>query len=99
LIAFVEDKFRQHGIAKVIPGSQTLAKAFRRAAQIGIINHRLPEIIADAAEVTREITVPGHLEKTLRAQLAEEPKRSWDDVLGDAAEAEVVRKRAKQRPK
>jgi hypothetical protein len=78
LVDFVEAKLKQHGIGKVIPTCNTLAKTY----QLFAASDRL----FDAFEETKEkledetdapITVPDDLEAQVQTQLREHPDITW----------------------
>jgi len=44
LVNWIESKLNQHGITKMVPDTDTLAAAYRRAMEIEYVNARLPRI-------------------------------------------------------
>jgi hypothetical protein len=79
LIDFVENKLKQHGIEKVIPDGETLARTYKLFAA----SHRLSEAFDEVKEELEEendeaaITVPEDLEDKVAANLQEKPDITW----------------------
>jgi len=79
-IAFVERKLKQHGIAKVVPGNDKLADAYRLFARSQaaerIVRRELKKLKGDAA-----VEVPPDIETQVRQHLARRPKDRWDAAV------------------
>jgi len=85
LIAWIEGKLQAHGIAKVIPESDTLETAFRRARELQLFQERAVKIADEVrAEVANE-KAPKSLAKQVRALLKEQPAQPWDDAIAAIA--------------
>ena len=78
-IAFVERKLEAHGVAKVVPDSDFLARTYR-VFERGTLASR-----ALQAELERlnaqPVTVPADLLEQVRARLADHPAEAWDDAV------------------
>ncbi len=83
LITWIEGKLQEHGIQKVVPDSDILEEAYRRALQIKEFNSRVEEIFACAAATAENATVPADLETQIRQVLEDAPERSWDAALAE----------------
>jgi hypothetical protein len=75
-IAFVEQKLDEHGVTKVIPDTQTLEAAWRRANTVIKINR-----LVKAHQQVDGSAAPGDLSDRIRIQLADDPHQSWDAAL------------------
>jgi hypothetical protein len=82
-VQLLEQKFAEHGVAKVVPGKETLARAFRLACR----KHRIQEAIdaATAAQDEGLPDVPGTLEELVRGRLKKDPALSWDQAVSEVA--------------
>lgn len=82
LINFLEKKFEEHGIKKIIPEEDTLRSAFKRA------NFRL-ELEKQAKileEHQQDWEIPDNLLDRVKDSLDEDPSQSWDEAVWDIAE-------------
>src|SRR5262249_5412847 len=83
LIDFVENKLKQHGIEKVIPDGETLARTYKLFAA----SHRLCEAFDEVKEELKEendeaaITVPEDLEEKVTAKLKEKREITWHRAI------------------
>jgi hypothetical protein len=79
-VAFVERKLKQHGIAKIVPGKEKLADAYRLFARsqpaAKIVQRELKKLNGDAA-----VEVPQDIEMQVRQHLARRPKERWDAAV------------------
>jgi hypothetical protein len=83
LVAFIERKLTEHGVAKVVPDDDMLAETYRAFKR----GQRLREIfkreIANAAE--GDLAVPTGLREEVAARLKKHPAWRWDDAVGKIA--------------
>jgi hypothetical protein len=79
LVAFIERKLIEHGVAKVVPGTERLAEAYALHARSG----RIEEIVKTAIEEDseKEIDVPSDLDEQVRWYLKEHPEAPWDRAV------------------
>jgi hypothetical protein len=77
LVDFVEAKLKQHGIGKVIPTSDALAKTY----QMFVASDRLCEAFEEARDAIEyqleSVTVPDDLEAQVQTKLRECPHIPW----------------------
>ena len=92
-IAWIESKLQEHGIEKVIPDTDTLADAYRRAYLIASINRRVDDILYEAQRESDEVAVPKNLSDQIKRMIEKDPAHPWDAVLAEIAE-EQLRKKA-----
>jgi hypothetical protein len=85
LIAFLERKFAQSGVKKVVPDEETLRHAYRRAAFYLELKRKAGEI----QDKQGELTIPDGLGNKINDSLAADPAQSWDEVVWELAEDSV----------
>jgi hypothetical protein len=85
LIAFIERKLAKHKIAKVIPGKERLAEAYKLFAR----SARIQEVVKTAIEQETDeaIKVPAGLAKHVRRYLSEHPEVPWEQAVDAIAGA------------
>ncbi|MDN5870460.1 MAG: DUF2399 domain-containing protein [Nitrococcus sp.] len=85
LITWLEEKFDEHGISKMIPDEDTLTAAYQRAA----FAHRMAvEIDRLREEMTDDAAAPEGLTARVETMLADDPSMSWDMAVWRVAEGE-----------
>jgi hypothetical protein len=80
-LGWLEAKLAEEGVAKVIPGEETLREAYERAAVRARVNRRVREIVEEEFDEAPEVEVPDGLQGRVREALDEEPGRTWDGVI------------------
>jgi hypothetical protein len=83
MIQWLEAKFEEHGIEKVVPDGKTLEAAYRRAVEIDIVNRRMEEIGNEAKRKAQAAQIPDGLGERIRERLGEDRSLSWDAVIAD----------------
>jgi hypothetical protein len=83
LVAFVERKLTEHGVAKLVPEDDLLAEAYRAFVR----GQRAKEIFAHelAQADTADQTVPGDLRTRVEVYLKKHPAWRWDDAVRKVA--------------
>ncbi len=82
LIAFLERKFIQYDVKKVVPDEETLLKTYQRSVRC----QKLTEM-AEKLEVNEEgLMPPDGLVQRINDRLAEDPSQSWDEAIWKLAE-------------
>jgi hypothetical protein len=79
IIEFVEHKFEQEGVSKLIPDTESLKCAFRRAWITGRIQEALDQAAAKNADDETPAMPPGLSSKISEA--IQGTAKSWDDAL------------------
>jgi len=74
-LTWLEGKLLEHGVEKVIPGSETLQQAYRRAAFIRQVNAVIAKL--EAAKVD----IPGDLEQQVRAGIEDNRALPWEAIV------------------
>jgi len=83
LIAWLDRKFSEHNVTKLLPDAETIAEAYKRAIFLNRIQDKIDEF---AEEINDDkIEVPDGLTELVAEKLAEHPKASWDRVVWDIA--------------
>src|SRR4051812_2590306 len=80
LIAWIERKLDQHGVAKIVPDDETLADAYRRMCRQADVQARIDEVLG-SLEVDEAIAVPDYLRHRLTKKLEANREISWDTAL------------------
>jgi hypothetical protein len=86
-IKWLEQKIEATGIKRVMPSRPTLATAYRRAAQVRIVNMQLQKIIAAAGESAKQLKVPKDLQHQIEAIQKAHPEKAWDHAIADIVAA------------
>jgi DNA topoisomerase VI subunit B len=78
-VAFVERKLNEHGVAKVVPGSELLARTYTSLRRGALATRALE---AELARLNTEpVDVPGDLADRVQAYLAGSPAETWDGAV------------------
>jgi hypothetical protein len=78
LIQFIERKLQTHGVRKIIPDPETLAKAYRLWVRSAEIKNVIKEMVE---KETDGIAIPADLNEHVAARLREHPAESWDEAV------------------
>jgi hypothetical protein len=84
-IRFLEGKLRKHGVRKMVPKPEALAKAYRRALEAAIVNRGLHTITEAAHEQSQSAKVPVGLERKVRRMLKANQSIPWDAAVAQIA--------------
>jgi hypothetical protein len=90
-IEWIEGKLQQHGIAKVVPDRDTLAKAYRRMRRQALVQGRIHEALAELDDEEEEVEpppVPDNLIGRIKEWLSDDPALRWDAVLREIAQGD-----------
>jgi hypothetical protein len=85
-IKFLEDKFAEHGVKKIVPDVTVLEAHARRIIEQQIAQKILEQAMPDIQSQSAAKTLPSNLEKRVKARLKKSPELSWDMAL-----AEIIR--------
>lgn len=86
LIAWIESKLDQHGVAKIVPDDATLADAYARMRRQASVQAKIDEVV-DTLDDT-SCSAPDGLRDHIASKVKAERHRSWDEVLRDVARAD-----------
>jgi hypothetical protein len=87
-IDWLERKLKEHGVAKIVPDEKTLKSAWRRVTRRIRANREFPDIIKRVN--AQKCSTPSNLSKLLRKKLTPGVVRSWDQLLAEMAEKQVI---------
>src|SRR5262249_44830857 len=82
LVAWIEGKFAQYGVRKIIPDEDILARAYRAK----IRDREITKAIAKIVEQEFRTEIPDQLTEMVAAFLREHPTASWDDAVAAAVD-------------
>jgi hypothetical protein len=85
-IAWLERKFQEVGVQKVVPDEKTLAAAYRRAIRVARISKAIEAAAGENPDT--EIAIPEHLADRIRDRIAGTAS-AWDHALADLVNKEI----------
>ena len=85
LIEWLESKFEEHGIEKVIPAPERLAEAYRHTIEARYIEEKADALLDEAGEYAKAQPAPDNLADLVAAKMAETDSLAWDDAIRDVA--------------
>jgi len=80
-VEWLDGKLTSNGVKKVIPGSETLEHAYRRAAAVREYQKIIDEAQEKVIAYTNDLSVPHDLAARLAVVLADDPALSWDRAV------------------
>jgi hypothetical protein len=86
LVDLIDTKVTTMGITKLVPEPDVTASAYRRACQIGTLNHAVEAAAEDARQRAAAIELPEDLVDRVRDCLDEPPEKGWDSGIARLAE-------------
>jgi hypothetical protein len=87
LIAWLEDKFAQYGVKKLIPDTAALTNAYKRAVFLMRMEERIEWMIEQEME-DDDIDIPKNLHIRIQKMLKSNSAKSWDEAIWEIAEGE-----------
>jgi hypothetical protein len=88
LIAFVEDKLRQHGVEKLVPDDATLTQHARRLIEQQLAAAEVGKLRAKLSRAAARTPLPADLRQAVEQRLAAVPQLSWDAALAELLRSE-----------
>ena len=89
LVAFVEGKLAEHGIAKLIPDRERLEEAYRLFERGERLRQAFDEIKEDFDDEDSTVPVPADLQERVAKILAKRPQLRWDAAIGEILRGRV----------
>lgn len=86
LIEWLEAKFAEHGIEKVIPDDELLEDACRHVMEARYLEQHTDEILKMAREYSAELDIPSDLREQVEAALQDHPTIAWDQAIRNVAD-------------
>jgi len=84
-IKWIEGKLKAHGVKKVVPDSDTLTTAYKRAVQVDLIREQLDELVYQTAEQAEAAPIPKDLDRLVRKRLKRNSAMPWDEAVAELA--------------
>ena len=84
-LRFLEGKLRKHGVGKMVPTPDALAKGYRCAMEAEIVNRRIQSITEAAHEQSQSAKIPAGLDKKVRRLLKANQSIPWDAAVAQIA--------------
>lgn len=85
LVAWIEGKLDEHGVAKVVADDDTIAAAYRRAREQAAVQARIDEVISKMDTEDTNVAVPSNLKARVHDRLNENRALTWDEIVRDIA--------------
>jgi hypothetical protein len=86
LVAFVERKLAEHGVAKVVPEDKVIEKHARRVLERALTEKAIREMALEIQREVANIELPPDLAAQINALVAERRVLSWDQAVSDIVE-------------
>jgi hypothetical protein len=83
LIAWLERKFYEHGISKLIPSDDILDKAYQRAVYQKRVKEETEKIRQGLK--SEKVVIPADLKRQVVDKVLDDPGLSWDEAIWDIA--------------
>ena len=83
LVASVERKLTEHGVAKVVPADEVIDEHARRLLERTLTKKVIDEMEAEITKMAKEIELPADLTDRIKQTLNERPALSWDQATSE----------------
>lgn len=81
LVAWIEAKFAEHGVKKIIPDNDLLEDAWRRGFEHAALEARIDDLMEEAKAEATEAKLPSSLRKVITKRFEKSPESSWDEIV------------------
>jgi hypothetical protein len=81
IVDFIEAKFAEHGVTKLIPDAETITRHALRVRENQLMEEAIAKAAEQIAEQIAETTLPADLPQLIKDKLNERPSLSWDQAL------------------
>lgn len=88
LIEWLESKFEEHGISKLIPDTEILKDAYQRAIFLQEVDKESEKIKEQIIE-NLELEIPDNLNELVQESFDEDPSISWDEAICNIVEENI----------
>ena len=89
LVAWIEKKFAEHGLKKVIPDDKILADAYQRASEYAVVQKAIDEKLTELRKTMTAATMPDDLRAAVESKLKARPTLTWDEAITEIVEETV----------
>jgi hypothetical protein len=83
LITFIEGKFKEHGVSKVIPDDDALQLHARRMLERRMVLQEMDKMLPDIRKRVTEVVLPDDLHELVEDLLDENPELPWDAAVSE----------------
>ena len=83
LVDFIERKFEEHGVSKIIPTDDVLEQHARRMLERHVVLRELDKLLPEIRKRVAETKLPEDLRAHVEELLEENPKLPWDAAVAD----------------
>lgn len=90
LMDLITSKLEAHGVSKVVPDADLLAKAYRRTVALHFMNSQLEALHREAVKISQEVMIPEDLMNQVKTRLGQDSIKSWDRVMAELTEPLVM---------
>jgi hypothetical protein len=81
IVDFIEAKFAEHGVIKLIPDAEIIKRHALRVRENQLMEEAIAKAAEQIAEQIAETTLPADLPQLIKDKLNERPSLSWDQAL------------------
>ena len=85
LVTWIETKFAEHGVKKIIPDDDLLEDTWRAGFEHAVLESRIDDLMEEAGDEAAEAKLPSSLRETIIKRLKKSPESSWDEIVFDLA--------------
>ena len=83
LVDFIERKFEEHGVSKIIPTDDVLEQHARRMLERHAVLRELDKLLPEIRKQVAETKLPEDLRARVEELLEESPELPWDAAVAD----------------
>jgi len=98
-IGFLEQKLKEHGVAKVVPDEDELAESYRFFARNRKIEKIVQRELKSHKSDEEAIAVPDNCVEQVRKVLSERPELRWDSAVYELAGGKLIKTQLKSKSK
>jgi hypothetical protein len=81
LITFIEGKFEEHGVSKVVPDDDVLELHARRMLERRMVLREMDKLLPDIRKRVADTALPADLQELVEGLLEEQPEIPWDAAV------------------
>jgi hypothetical protein len=91
MIDFIEAKFTEHGVTKLVPDAAVLEAQARYTFERLLLKREIDKIAPKIRDIAARKSLPRNLEAEVEELLADQPSVSWDQAVAAIAERNLKR--------
>jgi hypothetical protein len=81
LVDFIETKFAEHNVTKIIPEDTVIERHARRTIEQRLLERAIAKISGEIAEQAKTADLPADLRDQIAAFFEEQPNLPWDEAV------------------